>query len=326
VRDGKELRNVYDRAKDEKYAFIASNFAEPNILIGLIKGSNRVDSDIVLQLSRSACEFAGDGNPVAGLRTMGNYIENIADKYQIGVFLNMDHLKDMEFIEKAIDTGLPSSVMIDASDKSFEDNVEISGRVKEKAREKDILVEAELGKIKGVEDKVASEEAFYTKPDEAVEFVQKTNCDLLAISVGTQHGVSKGEDIDLRLDIAQKVNQDLTENGIKIPLVIHGSSGLFYEQLKRLIGEGVCKFNKDTRYQYEYTKTAFEFYRGHEDEILPPEGSEGDVDGFFSGVDWTPQKKYFDPRISSRKIRERISQVIENLAKMSGSAGNSLYK
>lgn len=325
---GKELKKVYNKARKKGYGFIASNVAEPNVLVGLLDGSASKDSDLVVQLSHSACEFAGNGNDVAGLKAMGNYVQTLASDYDIGVFLNMDHLKpeNMDFIDFCIDSEIPSSIMVDASKKSFEENVEISRKVKDMTQDKDIIIEAELGKIKGVEDEVKSSEAFYTNPEEAVEFVKKTKCDLLAISIGTQHGVSKGKDIELRPDIAKEVNESLEANEVGIPLVLHGASGLLQEQLKSVLDHGVCKLNKDTRYQYEYARTAFDFYQSHKDSILPPEGVKDDREGFFSDTDWSPNKSHFDPRVVSRKIRERISEVIADLTEQTGSSGKTLYK
>lgn len=327
---GKELKKAYKKAKEGEYGFIASNIAEPNVLIGLLEGSSRKNSDLLVQLSRSASTFAGNGNDLAGLKALGNYIETLADDYDIGVFLNMDHLKpeNMEFIEASIESDIPSSIMIDASKKPFEENVKISRKVKDLVNErgKDILIEAELGKIKGVEDEVSSSEAFYTDPEEAVEFVEKTNCDLLAISIGTQHGVSKGKDIELRPDIAKDINETLQDHGIDIPLVLHGTSGLLPEQVKKVLKYGICKLNKDTRYQYEYARTAFDFYREHETSILPPEGVKDDREGFFSDTEWSPNKSHFDPRVVSRKVRDRIAEVMGDLIELTGSGGKSLYK
>lgn len=328
LKGGEELKKVYEKAKDEEYGFVASNIAEPNILMGLLDGSSEKKSDLVTQLSHSASKFAGNGNDVAGLKAMGDYIKILAEDYDIGVFLNMDHLTNLDFIEAAIDTGLPSSIMIDASKKPFKENVEKSRKVKDMVleKEKDILIEAELGKMKGVEDEIKSDEALYTNPEEAVEFVEKTKCDLLAISIGTQHGVSKGKDIELKPDIAKSVNETLMEHGIDIPLVLHGSSGLLPEQLREVIQYGITKFNKDTRYQYEYGRTAIDFYKEHEDAIIPPEGLECSREGFFSDTDWSPNKSYFDPRVVSREIREKIKEVISELTELTGSAGKSLYK
>lgn len=326
IKNGKELEKVYSKAKSNKYSFIASNVAEPNIAIGLIRGAANKNSDIVLQLSRSACKFAGDGDPIVGLKSMSNYIEQISSKYNIGVFLNMDHLQELDFIEQVVETGIPSSVMIDASDKNFEKNIKISKQAKEICESKNILVEAELGRIKGVEDEISSEIEDYTDPRKAVEFVKKTNCDLLAISIGTKHGVSKGKNIELRKDIAEKVNNKLISNHHETPLVIHGSSGLNNKDLKKLTEMGVVKFNKDTRYQYEYSRTSHDFYVENTDSIVPPEEQENRVDGFFPNTEWSPNKEVFDPRKVSKKVRNRIEEVISKFCEVTGSANRSLYK
>ena len=325
---GSELEEVYGRAKEEGYGFIASNIAEPNTLIGLLRAARAKNTDLVLQMSNSASKFAGNGNPVRGLRVMSNYVEELAEDYDNGVFINMDHLKEpnMELIEAAIDEGLASSVMIDASKESFKDNVRITKEVVDYAKGKGVLIEGELGKIKGVEDEeTASAEAFYTNPEEAVEYVKKTGIDLLAVSVGTQHGVSKGKDIELRADLVKEINDVLTDAGLDVPLVLHGSSGLVEEQLTQVLDYGVCKLNKDTRYQYEYARAAFDFYLEHKNSILPPEGVKDDREGFFSDTDWSPKKSDFDPRVVSRIIRDSIQETAENLFEQSGSVGKSLY-
>ena len=165
--NGAELATVYDDALDESFGLIASNVAEPNTVIGLIKGASRVDSDLLLQLSNGACTFAGNGDPIAGLRAMGTYIDLIAEAYDIGVFLNMDHQTDLDTVSRQVELGIPSSIMIDASHEPFEENVATSREVVETVAEADvdILVEAELGRIKGTEDEIVAEEAFYTDPE-----------------------------------------------------------------------------------------------------------------------------------------------------------------
>ncbi|MBT9149442.1 MAG: class II fructose-bisphosphate aldolase [Dehalococcoidia bacterium] len=326
-KDGKELKRAYQRAKRDGYAFVASNIAEPNTLIGLLEGSQERRSDLVLQISFSAASFAGGGKPIPGLRVMAYYIKELARNYQIGAFLNLDHMTKAhrDFIETAIEEDLTSSIMIDASKESFEDNVRISREVAELAHQRGTLVEAELGVIKGVEDEIVSDEAFYTVPAEAVEFVRKTGIDLLAISIGTQHGVSKGKDIKLRLDIAAQVNEALKEHDLEIPLVLHGTSGLLPEQVRRVIGYGICKLNKDTHYQYEFARTAHDFYRDHSQAILPPEGIEISTDDIFGIEGWSPVKNAFDPRVVSQRIRERIKATVIELIDQAGSGGKSLY-
>ena len=324
---GSELSDVYDDALEEGFGLVASNIAEPNTMMGLMEGASRVGSDLLLQMSNGACTFAGNGDPIAGLQAMGNYIDLIAEQYDIGVFLNMDHQTNLETIEKQVELDIPSSIMIDASHEPFEENVATSKEVVEMAEagDGDILVEAELGQIKGVEDEIESEDAFYTDPEQAVEFVDRTGCDLLAISVGTQHGVAKGKDLELRPDLARDIREALNDHGLDTPLLLHGSSGVQPDQLQQMLQHGICKVNKDTRYQYEYTRTAFDLYNEAPTDIVPPTEVDGDRDTFFNDVDWSPNKDRFDPRVAGRQIRERIADVHADLAEMSGSAGHSRY-
>ncbi|MEF8828411.1 MAG: class II fructose-bisphosphate aldolase [Haloarcula sp.] len=324
---GSELSDVYDDALDEGFGLVASNIAEPTTVIGLMEGASRVESDLLLQLASGACTFAGNGDPIAGLQAMGNYIDLIAEQYDIGVFLNMDHQTDLATIEKQVELDIPSSIMIDASHEPFEENVERSREVVELTEQADgdVLVEAELGQIKGAEDEIESEDAFYTDPEQAVEFVDRTGCDLLAISVGTQHGVAKGKDLELRPDLARDIREALTDHGLDTPLVLHGSSGVQPDQLRQMLKHGICKMNKDTRYQYEHTRTAFDLYNEAPTDIVPPEGVDDDRETFFNGVDWSPNKDRFDPRVADRQIRERIAEVHGDLAEVAGSAGQSRY-
>ena len=327
INGGEALSTVYDEALDSGFGLIASNVAEPNVMTGLVQGAAQVDSDLLLQMSNGACTFAGNGDPIAGLRVMGTYIERIAAQYDIGVFLNMDHQTDLDIIQRQIELGIPSSIMIDASHEEFEQNVARSKQVVEmvESADADILVEAELGKIKGVEDEIVSEHAFYTDPEQAVEFVDRTGCDLLAISVGTQHGVAKGRDLELEPDLTEEIRTALRDHGIDTPLVLHGSSGVQSDQLQEMLEHGICKVNKDTRYQYEYTRTAFDLYREEPGDIVPPEGIDDHRDTFFNDVEWAPNKDRFDPRVSGRQIRDRIADVYAELAHVSGSAGRSTF-
>ena len=323
---GEKLREIYSQAQAGGYAYMANNIAEENVLLGLLAGYTERRSDLVVQVSPGAAKYAGGGDKLTGLRVLSHMIRTLADNYPIGVFLNLDHftVNEMDIIRTVIDEHLVSSIMIDASKESFEENVRISHQVVEMARGNNVLIEAELGKIKGVEDEVASADAYYTDPDEAAEFIERTGADLLAISVGTQHGVSKGKDVVLRTDIAKKIRDRLAETGLLVPLVLHGSSGLLPEQVREIIRYGICKLNKDTRYQYEYARTAHDFYTAHTAAIVPPPGVPDQRTGLFSGSDWTPDKKVFDPRVVGREVQARIKQVAIELIDQAGSAGHTI--
>ncbi|MEW5825970.1 MAG: class II fructose-bisphosphate aldolase [Candidatus Bipolaricaulota bacterium] len=321
---GSELHDAYKQARRGGYAYMANNIAEPNTLIGLLEAYTAAGSDLLVQISPGAAKYAGAGDKMAGLRVLSGLVKNLAAPRAIRVFVNLDHFtrNEMELIQVAIDERLVSSIMIDASHESFEENARISREVVERARGSGILVEAELGKIRGVEDEISSDDAFYTQPDEAVEFVRSSGADLLAISIGTEHGVSKGRKIRLRVDLAKAIQERLAAAGLETPLVLHGSSGLLIEQVREVIRYGVCKLNKDTHYQYVYSRAACEFYVKHAASILPPAGVEDDVVDLFAGGEWSPDKKHFDPRVAGREVQERIRWIAGELLKQAGSAGH----
>jgi len=324
--DGGRLREAFRRAEAAGYAFMANNIAESNILTGLLEAYADANSDLLVQISPGAAKFAGGGDKRAGLLALCGLVRTLSSRYPISVFINLDHFTtgEMDLIDEVIADRLVSSIMIDASKEDFDENVRISRTVVEKAKGSGILIEAELGKIKGVEDEVASDDAFYTDPDEAVEFIRATGADLLAISIGTQHGVSKGRDIDLRIDLAARIHERLVEAGLEVPLVLHGSSGVLPEQVKQVIGHGIRKLNKDTHYQYIYGRTACEFFLEHAGEIVPPEGVEDDVVNLFPGGTWSPNKKVFDPRVVGKQIQEKTKQIALALLEQAGSGGHAL--
>jgi len=325
-RGGRALREVYRRAESGGYAFMANNFSEANTLIGLLDAYTSSRSDILLQITPGTAGFAGGGNKAAGLRALAAMVRALAAPRPIAAFLNLDHFtaREMDLIELAIGERLASSIMIDASLESFEENVRISRDVVHRAAGSGVLVEAELGKLRGVEDAIASDDAFYTDPDEAVEFVRRTGADLLAISIGTEHGVSKGKNIKLRLDLAREIQAKLAGAGLSVPLVLHGSSGLLPEQVKAVIRFGVRKLNKDTHYQYVYSRTACDFYRAHVADIVPPEGMEDDVVNLFPGSSWSPNKKIFDPRVVGKAIQDGIRGIALALLEQAGSGGHTV--
>jgi len=322
---GERLREAYRRAEEGGYAFMANNIAEPNILMGLLAAYVEAKSDLVVQISPGAAKFAGAGDKATGLRILSSLVHQLAAQVPVSVFINLDHftVKEMDLIEMAIQERLVSSIMIDASKESFEENARICRQVVGMADGSDILIEAELGKIKGVEDEIVSDEAFYTDPTEAVEFIQATGADLLAISIGTQHGVSKGREIELRIDLAQAIQAKLLEAGLEVPLVLHGSSGLLADQVRDVIRYGIRKLNKDTHYQYVYGRTACGFYLENADGIVPPADVTDDVLNLFSGSDWSPNKKLFDPRVVSKAVQQEVKQIALALLEQAGSGGRS---
>lgn len=326
---GKELAQVYRRAQSEGFALVANNFAEPNTLLGVLAAHEEKRSDLLVQVTMGAAKFAGGGKALAGLRALARYAQAVGAEAEVGVFLNLDHVTPdgiESFIRPALAEGLCASVMIDASALPFAENVRVTRSVVELARPYGVLVEGELGVIKGAEDHVVSDEAFYTDPEEAAQFVRETGVDLLAVSVGTEHGVSAGRELKLRPDLAQRIRDRLRAEGLARPLVLHGASGLSTEQIRTLVAAGVCKVNKDTTYQYVYARTAAVYFASHAGEVLPPAGVAFDPITFdAAGSPWKPNKKTFDPRALGGEIRKAIQAVAAQMIDQVGSGGKSLY-
>jgi len=319
------LREVYADARRDGYGFVASNLTTLDIMQGLLDGAAAADSDVVLQIKRDTAAYLGNGDVSAGLSIVDAHLRALADDRGVSAFLNVDHVDadDAELLDAALASDAPDSIMVDASAAPFDENVARTADVVDRAAalDRDVLVEAELGTIRGTESGETTEEAFYTDPEEAVEFVDRTGCDLLAVSIGTEHGVSAGVDLDLRVDLADDIDAALRDHGFDVPLVVHGSSGLTPEQVSALMETGVCKLNTNTRYQYEAARTACDFYLANADAIVPPEGVADDRATFFADADWSPEKSTFDPRVVGQDVRDRIAAVYAELAGVAGSAG-----
>ena len=200
--------------------FGAFNVNNMEIIQAIVDAANEENSPVILQASSSAIKYARIGY----LKKM---IEAALEEYDIPIALHLDHGPDFETCKMCIDNGF-SSVMIDGSKYSFEENIDLTKKVVEYAHSRGVVVEAELGKLAGVEDdvNVSDADAMYTNPDEAKEFVERTGCDSLAIAIGTSHGAYKfKDDAKLRFDILQKVKEKLPHT----PIVLHGASTVIPE-------------------------------------------------------------------------------------------------
>jgi len=235
-----------------------------------------------------------------------------------GIGLHIDHATPsyFDFIVYCIENKLVSSVMIDASQEDLAENIRITREVVDVAHKHGIIVEGEIGHIKGTEDEIVSETELYTKPEEALEFVQKTNVDLFAASVGTNHGVSKGENIVLRLDLIKEIDDLLIRHKVERGLVLHGASGLTDQQQQTAIANGVVKINKDTHYQMDMAAEIQAYWEKEKYAIVCPL----DVDP----AAYVPNKGKFDPRKWLIKGEERMQKTVQDFCLMSGSADNSI--
>jgi fructose-bisphosphate aldolase, class II len=326
---GSDLRRVYQRAKEGHYALPANNFADFNLLHGFLEGAEAVGADCVVQLSNGACEHLGRKDMKRGLRIGAKMVQELAESYSVGVALNLDHTRKdkSDFLRYACESQLCSSVMIDASDLPFRQNLEATRDVVAFAHPADVLVEAELGHVLGEEDQIQSsltkhDEATYTKPDEALQFCRETDVDLLAVCIGTNHGVSSGQDLDLRTDLMKTCNDLFRKEGLGTFFVLHGGSGVDPKDIAFCVRNGVVKINKDTEYQFTWTQAAVQHYAGIRDSVFHPDGGPSPLGGRDG---WKPDKKRFDPRPQMKVLRQAIGKRTQEMIREGGSDGKSLF-
>lgn len=249
---------LFEKAYEGKYAIGAFNVNNMEIIQGIVEAAKEERAPLILQVSAGARKYA---NPIY-LRKL---VEAAIEDSDLPIVLHLDHGEDFEICKQCVDDGF-TSVMIDASHRPFEENIEITKRVVEYAHSKGVVVEAELGRLAGIEDAVSVSErdATFTIPEQAAEFVERTGVDSLAIAIGTSHGAFKfkgNPELDFkRLEQIQKLLP-------KFPLVLHGAStvlpefvdlcnqyggkiagaqGVPEEMIHKATQLGVCKVNIDT--------------------------------------------------------------------------------
>lgn len=257
-------KNLLEEALKNNYSVGAFNFGTLEILKSIIAAAEECSSPIIAQVSEGAIAFIGE-------EYLKSMITAARRECKVPLSFHLDHGKSLESVKKAIDIGC-DSVMIDASMLPFEDNIEITKKVVKYAHSKGVFVEAELGSLAGVEDdiNVADKDSCYTNPEQAKEFVEKTNIDSLAVAIGTKHGAYKfGGDANLRFDILENIQKAIPNT----PLVLHGASGVSSEVVDKLLELGVnikgakgvpdeclakaskmniCKINGDTDIRMSY--------------------------------------------------------------------------
>lgn len=216
------------------YAVGAFNANNMEIIQAIIKAAELERSPVILQASQGAISYAG-------LEFISGMVKIAAKYSSVPVALHLDHGTSFEQVVRCIRSGF-SSVMFDGSQLPLEENIALTNKVLDIARPIGVSVEAELGKIGGTEDdiQVSDKDAIYTDPEEARYFVEKTGVESLAIAIGTAHGQYKGEP---RLDFERLAR---IKSLVKIPIVLHGGSGVSDESLREAIKLGVCKVNIDT--------------------------------------------------------------------------------
>ena len=216
---------MFKKAYEGGYAIGAFNVNNMEIVQGITEAAGELKSPLILQVSAGARKYANHSYLV-------KLVEAALLENDIPIALHLDHGADFEICKACIDGGF-TSVMIDGSHHSFEDNIALTKRVVEYAHDKGVVVEGELGKLAGIEDdvKVADADAAYTQPDEVEEFVSRTGVDSLAIAIGTSHGAFKfkpGQEPQLRFDILAEIEKRLPN----FPIVLHGASSVSQEYVK----------------------------------------------------------------------------------------------
>ncbi len=286
-------KEMFEKAYNGGYAIGAFNVNNMEIIQGITEAAKECNAPVILQVSKGARAYAN--------RTyLIKLVEAAVIETGLPIALHLDHGDSFEICKSCIDDGF-TSVMIDASSKPFEENIEITRKVVEYAHAHGVVVEAELGTLAGVEDevKVAAEDSSYTRPEDVEEFVRRTGCDSLAIAIGTSHGAYKFKPEQctrneegilvpppLRFDILEEVSRRLPG----FPIVLHGSSsvpqeyvkminenggnmpdavGVPEEQLRKAASMAVCKINIDSDLRLAMTGTIRKYFNDHPADFDP---------------------------------------------------------
>jgi fructose-bisphosphate aldolase, class II len=280
-------KEMFKKAIEGKYAVAAFNFNNMEQMQAIVQAAVETKSPVILQVSSGARKYAN--------QTLLRYMAQGAVEYakELGmekpqIVLHLDHGDTFELCKSCIDMGF-SSVMIDGSHHSYEDNITLTKKVVEYAHQFDVTVEGELGVLAGVEDEVSAEHHTYTRPEEVIDFVTRTGVDSLAISIGTSHGANKFTPAQCTRDangilVPPPLRFDILEDIEKLipgfPIVLHGSSsvpqdliaiinkyggemkdsiGIPEEQLRKAATSAVCKINIDSDGRIAMTAAIREF-------------------------------------------------------------------
>lgn len=272
-------KEMFKKAYEDGYSIGAFNISDLEQLQGVLEACKERNSAVIIQASKSAISYAG-------IDTLVELVKAASEEIGVDCALHLDHGPNFEMAKKCIDAGF-TSVMIDGSHLDYEENVAITKQVVEYAHPKNVTVEAELGVLAGTEDDVTSDVHKYTEPDQAVDFVNRTGVDSLAIAIGTSHGAFKFKgEAKLRFDILEEIQSKLPN----YPIVLHGASavdqdavatcnkfggdiagakGVPVEMLRKASEMAVCKINMDTDLRLAMTAAIRKFMAENPKEFDP---------------------------------------------------------
>ncbi len=276
-------KEMFKKAYEGGYAVGAFNVNNMEIIQGITEAAQELNAPLILQVSAGARKYAKH-------IYLTKLVEAAVIDTGLPIALHLDHGADFEICKSCIDGGF-TSVMIDGSKYSFEENIELTKKVVDYAHANGVVVEGELGKLAGIEDdvNVSAEDSCYTNPAEVEEFVTRTGVDSLAIAIGTSHGAYKfkpGQDPKIRIDILEEVEKRLPG----FPIVLHGASsvpqefvkiinsyggnmpdaiGIPESELRKAAEKAVCKINIDSDLRLAMTASVRQYFAEHPDHFDP---------------------------------------------------------
>lgn len=259
----KNLSYYLDRAKNEGFAIGQFNFSTPDQLKGIIEAAKTMKAPVIIGTSENEAKFFG-------LKAAVFYRDLISKEAGVPVFLNLDHGKSFEYVKEAIDEGY-DMVHFDGSKLPLEENIEITKKIVKYAKWRSVVVEGEIGKI-GTDSSTVYAEKFEVKdsdltdPKDALRYVNETKVDVLAVSIGTFHGIeASGLNPNLKLELLKEIKNELPNVG----LVLHGGSGTPVEDIREAVELGIVKININTELRLAYAGTLARVLKEHPEEITP---------------------------------------------------------
>ncbi|MBU4426057.1 MAG: class II fructose-bisphosphate aldolase [Desulfobacterales bacterium] len=252
------------KATEEKYAVGAFNITNLIQMEAVVEAAVNKKAPLIIQTSVTPSKFLGP-------RVLAAIYKTLAESAPIPICLHLDHCTDVGYCKECADAGY-TNIMIDASKQVFQENIKQTKEVCDYCHSiGGISVEGELGTVSGIEDqvKVAEDEAALCDPEQALEFIDQTGVDIFAPAIGTAHGVYKTKNPKLDFDRLKKISDLINGDETKVPLVIHGGTGLQPDVSKKLVSLGGSKFNVSTDLKHALIDATHDYISSHRDEYNP---------------------------------------------------------
>jgi len=252
------------KATAEKYAIGAFNCTNLIQMEAVVEAAIELKAPLILQASVAPSKFLKP-------RVVAAIYKTLAESAPIPICLHLDHCNEIDFCKECADAGY-TNIMIDASKQEFNENIRQTKEVVEYCHALgNVSVEGELGTVSGVEDqvKVAEDEAQLCDPEQALEFVDRTGVDIFAPAIGTAHGVYKTKNPKIDFDRLKKTAELINGREIRVPLVIHGGTGLKPEVARKLVSLGGAKFNVSTDLKHTLIDTTYDYITANRDQYNP---------------------------------------------------------